>query len=63
MADVADIAQRNNEVWQEAAIRAAIVTVPAGVPGRCGECGDETLRLIDGLCAPCREPAPMPRRW
>lgn len=63
MADAADIAQRNVEVWNHAALRAAIVAVPDGVPGRCRECGDETPRLINDLCAPCREPAPTPRRW
>ncbi len=63
MADLADIAQRNAEVWNDAAILAARVPVPVGEPGRCADCGDDLPRLINGLCAPCREPAPKPRRW
>lgn len=63
MADAADRAQTQNEIWLDAAIRAARVAVPVGVPGRCATCGDEMPRLINGLCAPCREPARVPRRW
>lgn len=60
---MADIAQRNNEMWTDAAIRAARVRVPAGAPGICSECGDEVARVIGGRCAPCREPERAPRRW
>ncbi|RSU21221.1 conjugal transfer protein TraR [Sphingomonas koreensis] len=63
MADLADLAQRNSEVFTEAAIFAARVPVAAGVAGICSDCGDDTLRLIDGKCAPCREPVRLPRRY
>lgn len=36
-------------------IRAAASAIPAGVSGECTMCGDESLRLIRGLCAPCRD--------
>lgn len=63
MPDIADRAQASTEPLLDAAIRAACVPVPAGEPGCCRECGDELPRLINGLCAPCREPARPPRRW
>lgn len=63
MADAADMAQAQGEQMLEVALRAARVAVPAGVPGECEECGDETPRLIGGRCAPCREPVRVPRRW
>jgi len=40
----------------ERSIRAARVPEVIGVPGECRECGDDSLRLVLGLCAPCREP-------
>lgn len=65
MADAADIA---GEIAQARIDRAiAQVSVPgfeAWVAGKCEACGDETPRLVEGKCAPCREPwPPLPRRY
>lgn len=64
MADQIDLAQHFTEIATAAAIRAARQPVVAGVPGNCSECGDDMPRLVNGLCAPCREPSPrIPRRF
>ena len=39
-----------------AASLAAAAAIPAGVPGECSDCGGDSPRLVNGLCAPCREP-------
>jgi hypothetical protein len=26
-----------------------------GVPGDCDLCGEHSMRLVDGVCAPCRD--------
>lgn len=62
MADAIDMA---NEVLTEgldasvAAVRAAAAEIPAGEPGVCDDCGDDSPRLVEdrfGLrCAPCRD--------
>lgn len=38
-----------------AAIRAQAANMPTGKPGDCDGCGEWTSRLVDGLCAPCRD--------
>ena len=54
--DEVDRAQLYTEAQLEAAIAAARgVTVPAGHPGECDLCGEWTSRLVDGVCAPCRD--------
>jgi hypothetical protein len=54
--DEVDRAQRHSEVELEAAIAAARgVEIPVGVPGECDLCGEWTGRLVEGLCAPCRD--------
>ncbi|AJP72279.1 hypothetical protein [Sphingomonas hengshuiensis] len=64
MADVVDHAQRLAEAHLARSLAAARVPVVAGVPGICGDCGEDSARLVDGLCAPCREPNPrLPRRF
>lgn len=40
---------------QVAAIRAAAADIPAGYPGFCDSCGLESKRLVNDLCAPCRD--------
>lgn len=63
MADQIDLAQHYQEVALANSIRVARQPVPVGVPGICGDCGDDSPRLVGGRCAPCREPKPrMPRR-
>jgi hypothetical protein len=56
VADPVDQANDFTAAYTDRAIRAARQPVPAGVAGECAECGDESLRLIGGRCAPCREP-------
>ena len=38
-----------------AAIRAAAAEIPDGRPGECESCGLESKRLVNDLCAPCRD--------
>jgi hypothetical protein len=55
MADEADRAQVIEEAEREQAIANAIKPLAVGVPGECDYCGEDSPRLIDGGCAPCRE--------
>lgn len=58
MADEVDI---SNDFYQRIeernilGIRAAASEIPAGVEGECIECGLESKRLVNGMCAPCRD--------
>lgn len=61
MADVVDMAQQIEAEHRMRAISAARQPVPAGVAGECMDCGNDSARLVDGLCAPCREPR-LPKR-
>jgi RNA polymerase-binding transcription factor DksA len=58
MADIADKTSERMEV-QEAAdiaeIRRKAAEMPKGVPGECERCGEPSWRLINGVCAPCRD--------
>jgi len=38
-----------------AAIRKAAADIPEGKPGDCDLCGNWSSRLVDGVCAPCRD--------
>jgi len=63
VADNVDLAQHFADTLLASQIRAARQPVPAGLPGDCEDCGDASLRLVGGRCAPCREPKPrIPRR-
>ena len=53
MADIADRAQQDIELYQTA-MRTAY-ELPAGEPGTCVECEEPSARLIGGLCATCRD--------
>jgi len=58
MADEIDIANDYAQKLEErnvAAIRAAAADIPAGVPGECESCGLESKRLVNDMCAPCRD--------
>ena len=55
MADLADRAQDIIDEHLARGIAAARVPIPDGVPGVCAGCGDDSLRLIDDRCAPCRD--------
>jgi hypothetical protein len=55
MADIADIANDLVIAQLERRILVARAPIIIGVPGRCAECGDDSLRLVIGRCAPCRD--------
>lgn len=40
---------------QEAAIRAAAASIPAGTAGECDLCGEHSSRLVNGACCACRD--------
>lgn len=60
MADDIDRAQAREQADRESAIRAAAKPLPAGKPGPCDLCGEESMRLIEGACAPCRDRYGLP---
>lgn len=57
MADEADAAQDLAEKALQLAIAQARskANIPAGVSGDCDLCGEWSGRLIEGVCAPCRD--------
>ena len=63
MADIADVTAEGMEV-QEAAniakIRRKAAEIPKGKPGECDLCGEDMPRLINGVCAPCRDRHKLP---
>lgn len=63
MADIADVTADRMEV-QEAAniaeIRRKAAEIPKGKPGECDLCGEDMPRLINGVCAPCRDRHKLP---
>lgn len=62
MADAADFANDVAQAALDRNIRAARADIAIGVAGQCAECGDDSLRLVTGRCAPCREPQKGYRR-
>lgn len=58
MADEIDIANDRLEIEKDrhiASIRAAAAKIPEGYPGECFSCGLESKRLVNDMCAPCRD--------
>ncbi len=57
MADDADKAGDLIERTMAATIARAsrLADLPKGETGECDLCGEESRRLIDGVCAPCRD--------
>jgi hypothetical protein len=56
VADAADMADDIQAEHLDRGIRAtAAIPFDPGVPGECAECGDDSLRLVRGRCAPCRD--------
>lgn len=58
MADEGDYA--NDELEKayaraEKRIRDIVKAMPIGDPGECIRCGEESLRLVNQVCAPCRD--------
>lgn len=63
MSDDADLTEERMEV--EAAARIAEVhrkaaEIPTGEPGECELCGEESPRLVRGVCARCRDKWKLP---
>lgn len=42
------------------AVRTAATEIPKGVPGDCDLCGEHSMRLVEGACAPCRDKYHLP---
>lgn len=55
MADDVDLATELAREHLERSIRAARAPIPAGVPGECDDCGEDSPRLVGGRRAPCRD--------
>jgi len=55
MAYICDQSDEQNAPVLDALIRAASTPMEEGVPGMCDECGDPSIRLVGGKCAPCRD--------
>jgi hypothetical protein len=53
--DEADAAQDEIEKALACRIAAARGEIPVGTAGECESCGEESLRLVAGTCAPCRD--------
>ena len=65
MTDIIDVANEYAAIETEsslAAVRRAAAAIPAGEPGECEECGEESPRLVERLCARCRERIAEARR-
>lgn len=63
MADEADISQARSEMLETseiAAVRERAAKMPAGTPGECDLCGEYSQRLVNGVCAPCRDKHKLP---
>lgn len=58
MSDPADLADEHYTPLLESSIhdaQEAAAMIPVGAPGTCGECGEPSARIVDGLCARCRD--------
>ncbi len=65
MTDIIDVANEYAAIETEsslAAVRRAAAAIPAGEPGECEECGEYSQRLVERLCARCRERIAEARR-
>ena len=63
MADIADVTGERMEVQEAADIAANFrkaAEIPKGIPGECERCGEDMPRLINGVCAPCRDRHKLP---
>lgn len=63
LADEADLAARNEQIEVDAGVslvREAVANIPAGEPGDCDLCGEQSGRLVGGACAPCRDRYKLP---
>lgn len=56
MADELDDTADRIEKFNTAAVAAVLARpMPVGEPGECRDCGEDSLRLVGGRCAPCRD--------
>ena len=63
MADEVDRQLDREVLIDEARIRAAMAKaakIPAGEPGDCDLCGEGFARLVNGVCARCRDKHGLP---
>ena len=63
MADEVDRQLERDEVLETARlkkIREQASQMPAGRPGDCDLCGEWSARLVNGVCAPCRDRYKLP---
>lgn len=58
MADVIDQGCEREQLDRDLALqaaRSAADQMPVGTPGDCDLCGEHSMRLVEGACAPCRD--------
>lgn len=58
MADVIDQGCEREQLDRDLALQAArtaAAQMPAGTPGDYDLCGEHSMRLVEGACAPCRD--------
>lgn len=63
MADDVDLSQDRIEITSSEAIkriRDQAAVIPSGHPGECELCGQPSKRLVDEVCAPCRDEYKLP---
>lgn len=58
--DEADRAGPEVERYIAEAIRKNARELAPGKPGECDLCGEHSMRLVDGACAPCRDKHKLP---
>lgn len=58
--DEIDRAQEREQQDRDRAIAAAAHDIPAGSSGDCDLCGEHSMRLVEGACAPCRDRYHLP---
>jgi len=55
MADDVDVSNERIEQETQRRIKQVGAEIPPGNPGDCEFCGEWSGRLINGVCAPCRD--------
>lgn len=63
MADEADLSEEQSAVHLENTLRnisLKAAAIPKGEPGECEKCGEESPRLVRGVCARCRDKYKLP---
>jgi len=63
MADDIDLSSERAEAdlaRRVEATRQAAAGIPPGIAGDCDLCGEHSMRLVGGACAPCRDKHQLP---